>query len=232
MIDLNLNNLRTFSVLFRKTSTKEYIFLGCTVIMKKLKGIYLIIALVATNYFHAQNLLSDSTFKDGDVIFIKNKKLIGSNLIPNGKTSFNYVGVVLIENGEPIVYHATEPVSSCSINDFLNLSEGRSYKIRRMYEQELLTKDVVATMRSFAKAKLQTHYDNKLTLNNDEFYNAEFVFKMYQACLGIPLTKPKPITAYKPDAVALDFLKESYGAGILTEKLVIIGDIYNSEFLE
>jgi len=200
--------------------------------MKTLKRIYLIIAILTTSYFHAQKLLNDSLFKDGDVIFIKNKKLIGSNLIPNGKTIYNYVGIVLIENGAPVVYHATEPVSSCGINEFLNLSEGRSYKIRRMYEQELLTNDVVSTMRSFAKAKLQMHYDNKLTLNNDELYNAEFVYKIYQACLGIPLTKPKALSAYKPDAVAIDFLTESYGVGILTEKLVIIGDIYNSEFLE
>ena len=174
----------------------------------------------------------DTTFKDGDVVFIKNKKLIGNSLIPNGKTNFNYVGVVFIEKGVPMVYHATEPVSSCNIDEFIAMSVDKHYKIRRLFEQELLTKDVVATMRSFAKAKLETHYDNKLTLNNDELYNAEFVYKMYQSCLGIPLTKPKAITSYKNDPASLDFLKEAYGVGIMTEKLVVIGDIYHSEFLE
>lgn len=175
---------------------------------------------------------NDTTFKNGDVIFIKNKKLIGNNLIPNGKTNFNYVGVIFIENGVPMVYHATEPVSSCNVDDFIAMSVDKHYKIRRLFEQQLLTPDVVATMRSFAKAKLQTHYDNKLTLNNDELYNAEFVYKMYQSCLGIPLTKPKTLSAYKNDAASLDFLKEAYGDGIMTEKLVVIGDIYHSEFME
>ncbi len=167
---------------------------------------------------------------DGDIIFIKNKKT-GASLIPNGKTKFNYLGVIFIENGVPIVYHATEPVSSSNIDDFIGLSEGREYKIRRLYEQELLDKDVVSTMRSFAKAKLQMHYDNKLTLNNDELYNAEFVYKMFQQCLGIPLTKPKTLESYKNDAASIDFLKDAYGPAILTEKMVVTGDIYNSEYV-
>lgn len=174
----------------------------------------------------------DTTFKDGDVIFIKHKKLMGNSPIPNGKTKFNYVGVVFIESGIPMVYHATEPVSSCNIDEFINMSDGKDYKIRRLYEQNLLNKDVVATMRSFAKAKLATHYDNKLTLNNDELYNAEFVYKMYQSCLGIPLVKPKALSELKNDPVSLDFLKEAYGDNIVNEKMIVIGDIYHSEFME
>jgi hypothetical protein len=44
--------------------------------MKTIKIIYLIIALFTSGYFYAQNLVADTTFKDGDVIFIKHKKLI------------------------------------------------------------------------------------------------------------------------------------------------------------
>lgn len=190
------------------------------------KKIILTLALtIATAFAYCQE------YQNGDLIFIKNKKS-GSSPIPNGKTKFNYVGVIFIENGKPMVYHATEPVSESSLNDFIdNLAEGREYKIRRLYEKELLNADAVATMRTFAKAKLQNHYDSKLTLNNDELYNAEFVYKMYQQCLGIPLTKPKTIESYNPDPTSLEFLKEAYGNTILTEKMVVIGDIYNSEFM-
>jgi hypothetical protein len=192
--------------------------------MKSLKSIAILVLCFASAFGFAQK------FQNGDLIFIKNKKT-GNSLIPNGKTKFNYVGVIFIENGVPMVYHATEPVSSCSVDDFINLAEGKEYKIRRLYEKELLNADVVATMRSFAKAKLATHYDSKLTLNNDELYNAEFVYKMYQQCVGIPLAKPKTLISYKTDPASIDFLKEAYGNTILTEKMVIIGDIFNSEFV-
>jgi hypothetical protein len=192
--------------------------------MRPLKTIVILALILSTSFTFAQK------YQNGDLIFIKNKKN-GSSPIPNGKTKFNYVGVIFIENGVPMVYHATEPVSVSNIDDFVNMSENKEFKVRRLYETELLNPDAVATMRSFAKAKLQSHYDNKLTLNNDEFYNAEFVYKMYQQCLGIPLTKPKTIENYKADPVAIDFLKEAYGSTILTEKMVVIGDIYNSEFM-
>ncbi|MBK7310888.1 MAG: hypothetical protein IPI93_08880 [Sphingobacteriaceae bacterium] len=180
--------------------------------------------------FTIASLSYSQKYMDGDIIFIKNKK-VGASLIPNGKTKFNYLGVIFIENGVPMVYHATEPVSSSNVDDFINLSEGREYKIRRLYEQELLDKDVVSTMRSFAKAKLQMHYDSKLTLNNDELYNAEFVYKMFQQCLGIPLAKPKTLDSYKNEAASIEFLKDAYGPAILTEKMVVTGDIYNSEYV-
>lgn len=192
--------------------------------MRPFKTIFTLILFTIASFAYSQKYL------DGDIIFIKNKK-VGSSLIPNGKTKFNYIGVIFIENGVPVVYHATEPVSSNNIDDFINLSEGREYKIRRLYEQELLDKDVVSTMRSFAKAKLQMHYDNKLTLNNDELYNAEFVYKMFQQCLGIPLAKPKTLDSYKNEATSIEFLTEAYGAAILTEKMVVTGDIYNSEYV-
>lgn len=187
-------------------------------------------AILSLALFLAIGVAFSQQYQNGDVIFIKNKK-IGNSLIPNGKTKFNYVGVIFIENGVPMVYHATEPVSVSNIDDFVSLSENKEFKVRRLYEKELLNSDVVATMRSFAKAKLSSHYDNKLTLNNDELYNAEFVYKMYQQCLGIPLTKPKTLDSYKNEPASIEFLKDAYGPTILTEKMVVIGDIFNSEYM-
>lgn len=182
-------------------------------------------------FIKAQSIFSDSVYKNGDVIFIKNKKILGNTLIPNGKTKFNYVGVLFYENGKPMIYHATEPVSKCSFADYLALSDGE-FKVRRLMEQELMTKDVINTMHTFAKAKLNSHYDGKLSLKSDELYNAEFVYKMYQSALGIKLSEPKPLNELKNEPTTLDFLKEAYGNSILDEKMVVIGDIYNSLYME
>jgi hypothetical protein len=151
--------------------------------------------------------------------------------LPNGKTNFNYVGVIFTEDGVKMVYHATEPVSKCSLNEFIAMSEGNDYKIKRVNDAEALTEDVIKTMHTFAKAKLGNHYDNKLNLNNEDLYNAEFVYKMYQSSLGIMLVQPKPLSEYKTDSNSLEFLKEAYGNEILAEKMVVIGDIYNSKYM-
>jgi hypothetical protein len=194
-------------------------------------GLSFIIVVISISRLFSQSP-ADTIFKNGDVIFIKNKKTKVHSLIPNGKTKFNYVGVIFIEKGVPIVYHATEPLSNCNINEFIEMSEGKDFKVRRLYEQNLLTVDVIATMRSFAKAKLASHFDNNLTLNNDDLYNAEFVYKLYQSCLGIPLVKPKSINELKISPSSIGPLKDLYGTTIVNEKLIIIGDIYHSEFME
>jgi len=190
----------------------------------------LFLAMLRISY--AQTANEGKVITDGDVIFIKNKTLGGNSLLPNGKTQFNYVGVIFIEDGIPMVYHATEPISKCSLKEFIGKSHGGDYKIRRLYDPSVLTDDVIGTMHTFAKAKLGEHYDNSLNLNNEQLYNAEFVYKMYQNALGILLVDPRPLSEYKNDATSLEFLKEAYGDDIMNEKMVVVGDIYHSKYME
>ncbi|MGE0567465.1 MAG: YiiX/YebB-like N1pC/P60 family cysteine hydrolase [Bacteroidia bacterium] len=181
----------------------------------------------------AQNFFEDAiVYKDADVIFIKNKKLAGNNLLPNGKTKFDYVGIVFIEDGKPVIYHATEPVSKSSLEDFMSLSEDGHFKVKRLFDKTLLTEQAIQTMHTFAKAKLNSHYDSRLTLTSDEVYNAEFIYKIYQSSIGLALASPKTFADYKNDPLSIEFLKEAYGENIMNEKLIVVGDIYHSEFME
>jgi len=172
-------------------------------------------------------------FMDGDIIFIKNTETKGKSLLPNGKSKFNYVGVVFLENTVPYVYHSMEPFSKTLLTDFVKLSEKSEFGIKHLTEEEALTAEVIQTMKNFSDAKVGTVYDNQLSLNNDEFYNAEFVWKLYKAALGLPLCIPREIKEYKMEnPSALEFLTDAYGDKILNEKIVTVGDIYQSQFLE
>lgn len=174
-----------------------------------------------------------SDLKNGDIIFIKNKEIKGKTLLPVGKSKFNYVGIVFIDKDGPMVYHAMEPVTKCTVDNFLLLSDGRDVVVKHLAEEELLTDEVVKTMRNFAEAKVGTAYDNSLKLSNDEMYNAEFIWKVYQAGIGVPLCIPREIKDYKIESqAAIEFLTDAYGSEILNEKIVAVGDIFQSQFLE
>jgi hypothetical protein len=171
--------------------------------------------------------------KNGEIIFIKNKDTKGKSLLPNGKSKFNYVGIVFIENNKPMVYHAMEPLTKSSVEDFLKLAEGKDVLVKHLAEEELLTEEVIQTMHNFAMAKLGSSFDNSLKLTNDEMYNAEFVWKIYQIGIGLPLCIPREIRDFKVEnPLALEFLTEAYGEAILNEKIVSVGDIFQSQFLE
>ncbi|MBA2611401.1 MAG: hypothetical protein H0U95_05490 [Bacteroidetes bacterium] len=169
--------------------------------------------------------------KDGDIIFIKTDK--ANSFLPNGNSKFNYAGVIFIEADVPMVYYATEPLKKCNIEEFKKMSIGGEFMIKRLIEQEVLTTDIIGKMHGWAQAKLGIHYDNKINLNNDELYNAEFVWKVYKSCLGLPLSEPKELKEYKiEDVNAKEFLVDAFGPKIFDEKMVAIGDIYRSTFLE
>ncbi len=172
--------------------------------------------------FFSQDVNEDN-WQNGDIVFIKNAKLSNTQSA-NDKDKFNCMGIILIENGHPFVYYAAgEPLKKISFHDFIALSEGKKYSIKWLNEKGVITEDVVKTMRTYAAAKLGTAYDDKENLNSDEFYNAEFVWKIYRSCVGTHLCEPKEIGA-EPNKKITD--------KSLANKYVSVRDIYKSELLE
>jgi hypothetical protein len=51
-----------------------------------------------------QTPLFAQLYRDGDIIFIKNKAIKGKTLLPNGKSKFNFAGIIFIEKEGPTVY--------------------------------------------------------------------------------------------------------------------------------
>ena len=193
----------------------------------------LLAALVFACSLSGSFCFSQADFQNGDIVFIKNKETKGKSLLPNGKSKYNYVGIIFIENDVPIVYHSKEPLSKCTFDEFMKLAEGKEYDIKQLAEKDLMTADAVHTMHNFAMAKVGTSFDNSLKLNNELMYNAEFIWKIYQAGTGVPLCIPREIREYKVDnPAAIEFLTEAYGEAIMNEKIVTVGDLYQSQFLE
>lgn len=190
---------------------------------------------IITSFFYCflPLTLSSQTYHNGDVVFIKNKFSKGKSVLPNGKSKFNYVGILFIENKIPVVYHATEPLSKCTFSEFLDLSEEKEFKIKYLSEDELLNSEAIEKMHNYALTKLGSSYDNALSLDNDKLYNAEFVWNIYQNAIGLALCIPRPIKDFKDDnPVTIDFLTEAYGPGILEQKIISVGDLFQSQFLD
>jgi len=195
-----------------------------------MKNIHFFFALILCGL---QTPLFAQLYKDGDIIFIKNKAIKGKTLLPNGKSKFNFAGIIFIEKDGPTVYYADEPFAKRSLPEFVSLSENREFEIKNLGDEEMLTNKVITAMHNFALEKLGTNYDNKLSLNSDDLYNAEFIWKIYNNTLELSLSIPREIKDYKVEnSLAIDFLKDAYGPEILKEKIVSIGDLYQSQFLE
>jgi len=198
--------------------------------MKKIKFLLSLLLLSVTCVLTAQSI-DENNWQNGDIIFIKNAQMANSQS-SNQTNKFNCVGIIFRENGHPMVYYGAEPLKKCAMAEFLNLAEGKKYSVKWLAEDGLITEQVLNTMRTYAQAKLGTPYDNNENLNNEELYNAEFVWKIYRSGLGVNICEPKvkELTASGDNNKKYDAEKD--GSANLSNKFIGVMDLYKSELLE
>lgn len=177
---------------------------------------------------------SEKPLKNGDIVFIVNPSGQGKAIQLATKSKYTHVGIVLIENGKTMIYHAVEPVSKNTFDEFVGMSADGKYYIKRLKDQSKLTQDVISKMLTEAKSQLGIHYDLGFSWNDDELYCSEFVWKLYNHALGIDVGKLRPLKEFDLTHPAVkQKLTERYGKNIpLNENMISPGDMYESELLE
>ncbi|MCE3225756.1 MAG: peptidoglycan peptidase [Bacteroidetes bacterium] len=170
--------------------------------------------------------ISENNWQNGDIVFIRNPKMVSATATTD-KNKFNCAGIIFKENGHAMVYYAGDPLKKCQISEFIAMSEDKKYSVKWLMESALLTEEAINSMHTFATAKLGTPYDVKENLNSDEFYNAEFIWKIYRSGLGVHVCDPKEIGTDKKIASS-----EGMSGSNFANKYVSVRDIYRSELLE
>ena len=197
----------------------------------------IIIAFIVLSFtaFHpAKKKKADKPLKNGDIIFIINPSGQGKAIQLATKSKYTHVGVIFIENGKEVVYHAVEPVTKSSLSDFVSMSANGKYEIRRLKDQSLLTPEVITKMQTDAKSKLGIHYDLGFSWDDKEMYCSEYVWKIYNKALNITIGDLKPLKEFDLSHPAVkEKLTQRYGKNIpMDENMISPGDMYDSDLLE
>ncbi|HOZ88179.1 MAG TPA: YiiX/YebB-like N1pC/P60 family cysteine hydrolase [Bacteroidia bacterium] len=179
-------------------------------------------------------LKSDPPHKNGDLIFIVNPSGQGKAIQLATKSRFTHIGIIFIENGEEVVYHAVEPVSKNTLNEFIEMSADGAYEVRRLKNQSALTTEIIGKMLKEAKSKLGVHYDLAFNWDDQELYCSEFVWKLYKHALKIDIGSLKPLKSFDlSHPVVKAKLEQRYGNNIpLDENMISPGDMFASPLLE
>jgi hypothetical protein len=172
--------------------------------------------------------------KNGDLIFIMNPAGQGKAIQLATGSKYTHVGIVFIENGKPVVYHAVEPVMKSPLNEFVGMSVDGKYEVRRLKDQKALAGDVLSKMRRQAISQLGRHYDWGFSWSDDELYCSEYVWKLYSSALHVEIGSPRPLKAFDlSNALVKSTLQHRYGDAIpLDEKMISPGDMFSSDLLE
>ena len=192
------------------------------------------IILSAVLLFSSFGSRTEPVYKNGDLIFIVNPSGQGKAIQLATKSKFTHIGIIFIENGKPIVYHAVEPVSKNTLQEFIDMSADGHYEIRRLKDQSLLTAATVNSMLAEARSRLGIHYDLAFSWSDSELYCSEFVWKLYDHALHIQVGNVKPLKSFDlSHPVVKAKLEQRYGSEIpYNENMISPGDMYTSPLLE
>jgi hypothetical protein len=171
--------------------------------------------------------------KDGDIVFIVNPSGQGKAIQLATKSKYTHVGIVFYENGEPMVYHAVEPVSVNTLEEFVSMSNDGKCQIKRLKDNSSLSKENIASMLKEAKKLLGVHYDIYFGWSDKELYCSEFVWKLYNRYTRLEIGKPRALKEFDLSHPAVkEIMKARYGSNIpYNEKMISPGDMYESELL-
>jgi hypothetical protein len=172
--------------------------------------------------------------KNGDLVFIVNPSGQGKAIQLATKSKYTHVGIVFIENGTPLVYHAVEPVSVSTLDEFAALSSDGNVVVKSLKNQALLNKAKVNDMLKEAKGALGKHYDVFFSWSDNELYCSEFVWKLYMRNLNLAIGKLRSLKEFDLSAPQVkEIMKHRYGNNIpYNENMISPGDMFDSELLE
>lgn len=191
--------------------------------MKTLRHILTLAILLSTGFSFSQGI-TENTWQDGDIIFIKNPKMPPANE-PGDKKNFNCTGIVIHDKEHAYVYFMDEVFRKMPIMEFIDMSEEKKYSVKWLMEKDLVDQTAIGIMKTYCNAKIGDKKDVLENLNTEELFNAEFVWKIYMSTLGVKLCEPKDMT------LEADTKKDMSLNGNAS-KTVSVRDIYRSELLE
>jgi hypothetical protein len=172
--------------------------------------------------------------KDGDIIFIVNPSGQGKAIQLATKSKFTHVGIIFYENGKPMVYHAVQPVSVSSLEEFRDMSAEGKYEVRRLKDRTVLTKENVSSMLAKAKSQVGMNYDIFFAWDDEEMYCSEYVWKIFNKFTKLEIGKLRPLKDFDLSSPKVkEIMARRYGDKIpYEEKMISPGDMFDSELLE
>jgi len=125
---------------------------------------------------------------NGDVVFQTSRSAQSLAIQKATGSAYSHMGIVYVENGEPYVYEAVEPVKSTPLAEWVARGEGGRFVAKRLRDADrLLTPDALRRMREVGDALRGRHYDLYFEWSDERIYCSELVWKIYHRALGVEI---------------------------------------------
>lgn len=194
----------------------------------------LILVVILSSFFFQGDPLKEHV-REGDIIFQTSRGELGRAIQIATASQYSHVGIIYVEDGEPYVFEAVEPVSSVPLQEWIERGKNNHYVIKRLKGADtVLTEKALRQMRHMRDSWSDRHYDIRFEWSDAKLYCSELVWKIYERSTGIRLGEPAPLYSYHlDDELVKHRLKLHYGKDVPMEHEMIAPQaIFDSPLLE
>lgn len=135
--------------------------------------------------------------RDGDIVFQDSRSPQSQAIQLATDSPYSHVGIVLIRDGEPVVWEAVNPVRMTPFHEWVARGPDGHFVAKRLVDaEELLDGEGVSRLRQAIQGFAGRPYDFGFSWSSDAIYCSELVWKSYQEALGIQLSTPRRMGDY------------------------------------
>lgn len=170
----------------------------------------------------------------GDLIFQTSKSSQSEAIQRATGSRYSHMGLVLFENGEPMVLEAISTVRMTPLADWIARGVGHHYVVKRLKEADtVLTAKAIRQIESQAKSFLGQAYDLNFEWSDHRIYCSELVWKIYDQALGLRIGALQPLGTFNlSDQSVQNKMAQRYGTRVPKNEMVISpGAMFESPLL-
>lgn len=126
--------------------------------------------------------------RNGDIVFHTSRSAQSLAIQKATGSRYSHMGIVYLDDGNPLVFEAVEPVKLTPLDRWIARGEGGHFVAKRLADAErLLTPEALARMRTEGERFAGRHYDLTFEWSDERLYCSELVWKIFHRALGVDL---------------------------------------------
>lgn len=172
-------------------------------------------------------------FHNGDIIFQTSKAGQSWAIQLATGSIYSHVGIIFLEEGEPMVLEAVQPVKTTSLKQFIRRGDDQHYVVKRLKDSSALDEEATKEMHAYGEKLIGLPYDLHFEWSDDKMYCSELVWKLYHHGTGLEVGELQKLGEFDlTHEVVSRIVRERYGDDIPLDEIVVSpGAIFESPLL-
>lgn len=169
--------------------------------------------------------------RDGDLVFQTSLSQQGEAIARATGSPYTHVGVVFLDDGEPIVLEAIGPVVYTPLDEWIIRGKNSHFVVKRLADS--LDSWDIAALRRTGERYLGRRYDFYFEWTDQRMYCSELVWKMYSQAMGVRIGELQRLQSFNlSDPLVAQKLRERYANSLpLEERVISPAAMFESDLL-